>query len=178
MELRIESVIVFAIAIIVTGTMVLKIDSTTQKNDVSTKELEFTNTTFTEVDTQKLHGRAYGTYGIRDNGTLRLEDMVYFTDTIKHLVSDKGDYVDDVLNLEGNIILEEKQGYTFKTQKAVYNQNTELLRVHAPFQATMDKNFFQGTRLVYHTRTKDLYAENVRAVYHTAETKDEVQSPR
>ena len=169
MELKLETVLIIAIAVIVTGAMVLKVDSSANKHNLFTKELEFTNTTFTEVDTKKLQGRAYGTYGIRENGELTLNNLVYFTENIKYLVADKGHYVGDILNMEGNIELAEKQGYVFKTERAKYNQKTELLRVNARFEAVRDENIFQGIRLVYHTGRKDMYGEGVKAVFHTAE---------
>jgi hypothetical protein len=155
MELKLEWVLVFAISVIITGAMVLEVDSSIKKNNTFTKELEFTNTTFTEVDTKRLHGRAYGTYGIHDNGVLSLENLVYFTDSIKYLIADKGDYVGDVLNLEGNIILEEKQGYHFSTQKASYHQLKEVLNAVTPFVATQENNSIEGDTLVYYFYQRD-----------------------
>jgi len=169
MELRLETVSLLAIVVIVTGALTLEIDNRAKKNVIFTKELEFTNTTFTEVDTKKLQGRVYGTYGVRDNSVLNIDNVVYFTDTIKYLIADKGQYVGDVLNLNGNVILEEQQGYNYKTQQASYNQKTEILNVTAPFVATSGKNIFKGDTLVYNTRIKDAYGTNVDAVYYTAE---------
>jgi lipopolysaccharide export system protein LptA len=169
MELKIETIIILAITVIVTGAMTLEIDNKTKKNEVFTKELEFTNTTITEVGTQKLQGRAYGTYGVRDNGVLYLENIVYFTETIKYLIADKGKYIGDVLHLDGNIILEEQQGYNYRTQQASYDQNTEILNVTAPFVATSGKNIFKGDTLVYHTQKKEAYGTAIDAVVYTAE---------
>jgi len=169
MGLRLEIVLILSIAVIITGSMTLKIDKSAKKSEPFTKELEFTNTTFTEVDTKILQGRAYGTYGVRDNGVLSLDNLVYFTETIKYLIADKGTYVGDELNLEGNIVLEEQQGYNYKTQQASYNQKTEILNVTAPFIATRDKNIFKGDTLVYNTRKKEAYGTAIDAVVYTAE---------
>jgi hypothetical protein len=169
MGLKLELVCTFAIVVIVMGAMTLEVDNTTVKSATFTKELEFTNTTFTEVDTQKLQGRAYGTYGVRDSGILSLDNLVYFTETIKYLIADKGKYVGDVLHLDGNIVLEEIQGYNYKTQKAAYNQETGILNVTAPFIATSDKNIFKGETLVYNTRTEKAHGTTINAVVYTAE---------
>lgn len=169
MGLKLETVCILAIVVIVTGAMTLEVDKSAKKNVTFTKELEFTNTTFTEVDTQKLQGRAYGTYGIRDNGVLSLDNLVYFTETIKYLIADKGTYIGDVLNLDGNIVLEEKQGYNYKTQQASYHQETEILNVTAPFVAIRDKNIIKGDTLVYNTRIKEAYGTGIDAVVYTAE---------
>ncbi|WP_309496911.1 hypothetical protein [Sulfurovum sp.] len=169
MELRLETVVIVSIVLIVTGAMTLEVGTSVKKNAIFTKELEFTNTTFTEVDTQKLQGRAYGTYGVRDNAVLSLDNLVYFTETIKYLIADKGKYVGDILNLEGNIVMEEHQGYNYKTQQASYDQKTEILNVTAPFVATRDKNIIKGDTLVYHTRKKEAYGTSIDAVVYTAE---------
>lgn len=169
MELKLETICIAAIVVIVTGALTLEIDKSTKKSTIHTKELEFTNTTFTEVDRKKLQGRAYGTYGIRDNGVLSIDNLVYFTENIKYLIADKGKYIGDVLNLEGNIVLEEKQGYNYKTQRAFYDQKTEILNVTAPFIATRDKNIIKGDTLVYNTRKKEAYGTTINAVVYTAE---------
>jgi len=168
MGLKLELVCILAIVVIVTGAMILKVDNSAIKNATFTKELEFTNTTFTEVDTQKLQGRAYGTYGIRDNGVLSLDNLVYFTETIKYLIADKGKYVGDVLNLDGNIVMEEQQGYNYKTQQAAYDQKSGILNVTAPFVATRDKNIFKGDTLVYNTLTEEAYGTTIEAVVYTS----------
>ena len=168
MGVKLEFVVILAVLVIVTGAMILKVDQSAVKNTIFTKELEFTNTTFTEVDTQKLQGRAYGTYGIRDNGVLSLDNLVYFTETIKYLIADKGMYVGDVLNLDGNIVLEEQEGYNYTTQQASYDQKTEILNVTAPFVATRDKNIIKGDTLVYNTRKKEAYGTTIDAVVYTS----------
>ncbi len=169
MGLKIETVLILSIIVIITGSLTMEIDKRAKKSEPFTKELEFTNTTFTEVDTQILQGRAYGTYGVRDNGVLTLDNLVYFTETIKYLIADKGTYIGDVLNLDGNIVLEEKQGYNYKTQQASYDQKTETLNVTAPFIATRDKNIIKGDTLVYNTRKKEAYGTAVDAIVYTAE---------
>jgi len=169
MGLRLETVLILVFAVIITGSMTLEIDSSVKKSETFTKDLEFTNTTFTEVDTKKLQGRAYGTYGVGENGVLSLDNLVYFTENIKYLIADKGKYIGDVMHLDGNIVLEEKQGYNYKTQEASYNPKTEVLNVTAPFIAVGDKNIFQGDTLVYHIRKKEAYATAIEAVFYTAE---------
>ena len=169
MGLKLEIVCIIAIVVIVTGALTLEVDNSAVKNTIYTKELEFTNTTFTEVDTKKLQGRAYGTYGVRDSAVLSLDNLVYFTETIKYLIADKGVYVGDILKLEGNIVLEEQQGYNYKTQQASYDQKAEILNVMAPFIASRDKNIIKGDTLVYNTRKKEAYGTAIDAVLYTAE---------
>ncbi len=169
MGLKLEIVWIAAILVIVTGAMMLKVDTNAVTNATHTKELEFTNTTFTEVDTEKLMGRVYSTYGIRESGELHMENLAYFTDTIKYLIADKGKLAGDVLQLDGNIAFEEKQGYNYRTQQASYDQKTEILNVTAPFIGSNGKNIIKGDTLVYNTLTKDIYATTIEAVIYTAE---------
>ena len=169
MELKLETVLIASIVVIITGSMTLEVERNAKEGSNFTKELEFTNTTFTEVDTNQLQGRAYGTYGVRDSGALSIDNLVYFTETIKYLLADKGKYVGDVLNLQGNIVLEEHQGYNYKTQQASYNQKTEILNVTAPFIATRDKSIIKGNSLIYNTRKKEVFGTDIDAVIYTAE---------
>ena len=169
MGLKLEVVSIISIIIIVVGTMTVEVENRAKKNDIFTKELEFTNTMFTEVDTKKLQGRIYGTYGVRDNEVLSLDNVVYFTESIKYLLANKGKYVGEILYLEGDIEMEEKQGYHYSTQQADYNQKTEILNVTAPFVATYEKNIFNGDSLVSNTAKKDVYAKNVDAIVYTVE---------
>ena len=55
--------------------------------------------------------------------------MVYHTDSINLLRSDKGIYKDDIIYLEGNVTLNQKEGFDYKAQKAHYNQQSGIFRI-------------------------------------------------
>jgi hypothetical protein len=169
MGLRIELLLFIAIVSIVGGSLTMKLNDNVNNHKVDTKELEFTYTTFTEVDTKKLQGRAYGTYGARDEGILTIDNLVYQSETIESLVADKGTYMGNTIYLEGDVLMDDSNGYTYETQQAEYNQDTEILNITAPFVATRDENVIKGDTFTYHTSKKEAYGTVIDAAVYTIE---------
>ena len=169
MGVKIELALLLSLAIIIGGSLTIKLNDKADSKTEFTKELEFTNTTFTEVDTQKLQSRAYGTYGIRDDGILTINNVHYQTDTIKSLTANKGTYMQESIYLEGDVKLVDNEGYTYRTQQAEYNQKSEILNLTAPFVAFRDKNIIKGDTLTYNTRKKEAYGTMIDAVVYTVD---------
>jgi len=167
MGLRLEFVLVVAIVGILTGSLLLKLSKTNTKTEAFTKELEFTDTTLIEVDTQKVLSNSYGTYGVRDRGVFTLNDLVYSTDTIESLVAKKGKFKGEILYLDGAVVLKEKGGYTYKTEHANYSQKTDILNITAPFVGVRDKNIIKGNTLRYDTRKKEAFGTKIDSVLYT-----------
>jgi len=167
MGVRLEIILSLAIVGIISGSLMVKLNKSSAENKIFTKELEFTNTTFTEVDTIKMQGTAYSTYGIRDNGILTLDNFVYYTETINSLVADKARYEGDIIYLDGDVMMEERDGHTYDTQHANYNQKTEIINITAPFVGVRDKNIYKGTTLWYNTRSKEAFGAMINAVVYT-----------
>ena len=133
------------------------------------KEMEFTDTTFTEVDTEKLLSVAYGTHGVRQRGVLTVDNLVYHTDTIELLLAEKGRYVGSKVYLDGNVRMKQKEGFNYKAEHAVYDKKTAILTITSKFTAIMDRNIVQGNTGWYDSRKKMLFAKEVDAVVYTAE---------
>ena len=169
MGIRLEIILSLAIMGIVLGSLTVKLNNTAKGNEIFTKELEFTNTTFTEVDTIKMHSTAYSTYGIRDNAILTLDNFVYSTETISSLVADKARYKGDIIYLDGDVMMTERDGHTYGTQHANYNQKTEIINITAQFVGLRGKNIYKGATLWYNTRSKEAFATMINAVVYTAE---------
>jgi hypothetical protein len=169
MGLRLEVILAFLIVGIIAATVMLKINSSGIEVNTMLKELEFTNTTFTEVNTEKLQGHVYGTYGTRLKGVLSLENLKYNSETISELTANKGTYKGEILYLYGDVLLKEKDGYTYNTQQANYNQQTDMLYITAPFIGTRDKNIIKGKTLEYNTRIKKASGTKIDSVLYTTE---------
>jgi len=169
MGLKLELVLTVVIVGIISGSLMLKLHDTSVEGKAFTKELAFTNTTLIEVDTDKMQGRAYGTYGTLEKGALTLDNLVYHTDTIESLLANKGRYEGDILYLDGDIVMQEKDGYTYETQHATYNQKTEILNITAPFTAVWNKNSIKGDTLRYDTRKKEAFGTAIDSVFYTSE---------
>jgi len=169
MGLKIEFILLIAIAVIVTGSFTVELNHHVKNQKIFTKELEFTHTTFTEVNTEKLQAKAYGTQGKRDDGILVIQNLRYETDTIKSLIANQGTYKGDNIYLDGDVVMNYINGYTYKTQQAEYNKESEVLNVTAPFIATKDKNIIKGDTFMYNTRKKEAFGTVIDATIYTVE---------
>ncbi|MCF6207622.1 MAG: hypothetical protein L3J47_12155 [Sulfurovum sp.] len=169
MGLKLEFLLVLLIALTSVLTMTTKLADHEYVPQNIKKELEFTNTTFTEVTTEGREGVAFGTHGTRSNGVLEVEGLRYHSDTVKRLLADKGRYKGDNIYLDGNVRFYQESGFEYHTEHGYYHKPTAILYATSPFVAMMDKNILHGERMAYHTRTKEVYAESVDAVLYTAE---------
>ncbi len=157
------------IVLLISGSLFVELGNAPTQSKAFTKDLEFTHTTFIEVDTQKMQGWAFGTYGVRDKGVLTLDNIVFHTDNIDSLIAKKGKYIKEVLYLDGDVVMQEKNGYTYNTQHANYNQKTEILNITSPFSAVRDENVMKGKTLRYDTAKKEAFGTKVDAVLYTTE---------
>ncbi len=169
MGIRLESVLILMIVVVLTMTTMLKLTDTQNHKNVSNKELEFKHTTFIEVDNIKMRAKAFSTYGIREKGVLSLENLTYHTPNIKKLSADKGRYKENILYLDGNVLLDEKEGFLYSTEHAKYNQKTEILEITSAFEAKMGKNSMKGKRLYYNALKKEANAQMIDAIVYTVD---------
>lgn len=169
MGLKLEKLIIVVIAAIVSGALMIRFTHEPTDGKMFTKELEFTNTTFIEVDTDTMQGKAFGTYGIRDAGVLTLDNLKYHTNNIKLLRAKKGTYKGDKLYLDGNITVNQKEGYDYSAQHAVYDKKTKILNITSAFTGVMNQNTIHGHTLRYDTQKKEAFGKRIDAVVYTAE---------
>jgi hypothetical protein len=169
MGLKLEFVLIALIIVILSVATTVKIKNDKAILTASTKEMEFTNTTFTEVDTNKTSGIAFGTYGIRDNGVLTMQNFRYYSDSIKLLRSKTATYIGDKVYLDVNVILNKELGSDYYTEHAVYDKKEEILDITAPYRAYMGKNIMYGDTLRYWTKSKKTFSTNVDAMLYPKE---------
>ena len=167
MGIKLEYVLIFAIAVTIAVTTTVKLTNKATGASLTKKELEFTDTTFIEVDTQKMQARSYSTYGVRESGVLRLEHLTYHTTNIDLLLANQGTYKQNVLFLDGNVSLQEKEGFFYTTEHANYNQKTEILHITSAFTAHMNQNIIKGKTLDYDAKKKEANATGIDAVIYT-----------
>ncbi len=167
MGLKIEYIIIVFIIAILAIASIVKLENKKLVNNMSTKEVEFINTTFTEVDTNKTIGIAYGTKGIRDNSILTVENFRYHSDSVKLLRSDEAIYKLDKIYLNNNVILNKELGHNCYSEHAMYDKTLEILHITSPFKAEMDNDVSFGTYLRYYLKRKEMFATNVSAIIYT-----------
>ena len=169
MGIRIEIVLVTLIVLIVMFSINVKIDSRTHHVNTVTKELEFNNTTFIEVGTDKMYTNAFAQYGIRESGILKLYQFNYHTEGITLLKADKATYKDDMIYLDENIHVKQESGFEYKATHAVYDTKSEELEITSDFTATMNKNTIHGKSIILNIKKKEASAKQIDAVVYTTE---------
>jgi len=169
MGLKLEILLVFLTIVTSVVTMSTKLTQQNKRAEVVTKELEFTNTTFTEVTTQKREGVGFGTHGVREAGVLTVDNLRYHNDNIKLLLANEGRYIGKKIYLDGNVTVHHKPGYDYYAEHAMYDQKNEILYVTSPFVAYINKNIIHGDTLEYDMRKKEAYATMIDAVIFTTE---------
>lgn len=138
-----------------------------REEKVFSKELTFTDTTFREVDNHALQGIAYSTDGIRDAGVLTLYNIKYATEKIASLVAKKGVLNGEILDLEGNVVFLDKEGYLCKTEKASYHQTKQILTVSTPYVSMQGNTKIFGETLRYELAKEEIYSTGIDAVIYT-----------
>lgn len=169
MGIRLEHIIAIVTGLIVMGFFLIDIEPESREKSTNTKELVFANTRLIEVDTQRMLGLAHSRYGEVEKKTLRLYEIVYHTDRVNLLRAQKGTYQGDYLQLEGNVTLNQKEGFDYKAEKATYNKESQILTIDSPFEAHLNENVITGKNLVYEMKEKSATAQKVKAVLYTAE---------
>ncbi len=169
MGVKLELLLVVLIVAMLSLVYTVKLSDDVSGKKVSKKELEFTETTFTEVDTQKLISTSFGTYGVREGGILKIRNLIYHTDSIDRLLADNGRYVNERVYLDGNIRIKQKEGFNYTAEHAFYDKKTEILTITSKFTAVMNKNVVHGNTARYDARKKILIAKEIDAVVYTSE---------
>ena len=169
MGLKLEIVLILAIIAILSVSFNTELSNHKNSQTIFKKEIEFTDTTFIEVDTNRTQGVAYSKYGVRDHTVLTLYDIEYHTDNIESLHAKRGIYKQNMIYLDNHIEVNQKEGFKYRTEHAVYNKKTEILNLTSPFTAVMGKNIIHGKSLRYDSRKKEAYAKDIDAVVYTIE---------
>jgi len=169
MGLKLETLITVTILVILSAVFMVKFTHKPSDKKLFTKELEFTNTVFTEVDTNTMQGRAFSTHGIKNKDDLILYDLKYHTNNIELLRAKKGTYKGDKIYLDGNITVNQKEGFDYSAEHAVYDKKMKILDIPSSFTGIMNKNIIHGNSLHYDLEKKVAFGKNIDAVIYTAE---------
>jgi len=169
MGIKLEVFIVTAIVLIVSTTYFFKIENSNSAPSSSTKQLEFKNTTLIEVNTEKMLSNIVCSHGVKKNEILDLKEIIYHSKSINSLVAESGEYKNGIMYLDGGIKLQQKEGYVYHAEHAIYNTEKETLNIASEFTMYINKNTIRGRDLIYDAKTKVAKSKNINATVYTTE---------
>lgn len=92
-------------------------------------------------------------------------DTIDFTDDskghISNMKADRGVYIEDVINLSGNIMYVREDGLSFSSEVMTYNTTKAIAKTQSRYSATKDKSTMRGTSLEYNSVLNTIKSKNV-----------------
>lgn len=167
MAIKLETWLYIAIIVIMIFTLSLKQENKNASVATSKKELEFTNSTFSEVNATTQLSQAFAKTGVQVNGVLTLNDIFYSGKKLKSLKANKAVYDGNISTLYGGVVLKQENGFEYKTDKAIYDINNQFVYIPNSFVATMDDNTINGKDLKYNISAQNAKASNIHAILYT-----------
>ncbi|MCB4747951.1 MAG: LPS export ABC transporter periplasmic protein LptC [Sulfurovum sp.] len=133
------------------------------------KELEFSNTTFTEATISNREGIAFAAHGVRAGTVLKVDHLRYHNKNIYQLFADSGIYKGDSLYLDGNVTMHQREGFSYRTEHARYDKKNTILYTTSSFVATKGKSVIYGEGMTYYADRQVLQATGVNATLYAEE---------
>jgi LPS export ABC transporter protein LptC len=146
------------------------------------KKHKFVETPIFQLDTFTIHELNQGglmtvmkgSDALRYSDRYKVKNIDYTDNSKKYIANVKandGLYKDKdgILKLQGDVIYEREDGLIFKTSKALYDQNTSIVKTNENYILYRDKNQVTGISLIYDNTKNILKSKQVRAVYQLKE---------
>jgi hypothetical protein len=166
MAVKIQWVLIFFIVITLMLSFSLRFDNNSHESGI-TKELNFKNTIFTEVDTNGVVSYANVKNGEQTDGVLTMHDISFDKMNDTKVVADKAIYQKDEIILSGNVKINQKNGFAFNSQKAVYNTRNGKITSKDKYNATLNGNILTGNNFSYDTKKSNATSGNIHATLYT-----------
>jgi len=167
MAIKLETVLYIAISIVIVVTLSSKQESKEAVVSSFKKELEFTSSTFSEVNATIQLNQSFAKSGVQVNGVLTLNDISYSGQKLKLLQANKAVYDGNLSTLYGDVVLRQENGFEYKTDKAIYDMNKQFVYIPNSFVAKMNDNIMNGKNLKYDISAQNAVASNISAILYT-----------
>jgi len=109
-----------------------------------------------------------GDKGLKYKDRYVIYNVDYTDNSEKYLASMQakdGLYKDDIVDLNGDVVYSREDGLSFKTQKATYNKNTNIVKSLTDYEAYMNKNKVTGSYIEYNNVSKVIKSKNIKVNY-------------
>lgn len=165
--IKIELLSLVMILLMLSISYLVKVKNETAKYHTFSKEIEVFDSVTKEVNATNVTSLLYSDYTVRQKGDLILTKIKYKGNSAKELTAESGHTVDKMFYLDKNVNLLQENGYRYKAEHAVYDQNINFFYVTSPFTGYINDSIIKGSNLKYDVDNKIATAHNIDAVFYT-----------
>lgn len=143
------------------------------------KESSFTRNDldYTDIAFEKMHGYVITAEGVEAN--IKAEKLLKYSDKIvleevessfasKHrqnqIDAKEADIEDDIITLKGDVVYENNESTTFKTDTLVYNTKTKVATSDTPFTMQSLQGNVTGEGFTYNEMNKTMHADEIHYI--------------
>lgn len=166
MAIKIEWVLIFSIIATLIASFSFRFENSIHDHTIK-KELNFKNTIFAEVDTSGIVSFANVKNGEQTNGILTMHEISFDKINDTKVAARKAIYKKDEIILSGDVKIKQKNGFTFNTQKAVYDTRGGKITSKDRYRATLNENTLTGDNFNYDTKKLSATSSNIHATLYT-----------
>ncbi len=167
---KIELMVLLMILVMLGVSYLIKVKNDKAQSNMSAKEIEVFDSVTIEINASAVKSRLYSDYTVKENGEIKMRQITYAGKTAKVLKSKYGKSVGEKFYLDENVSLLQTNGYYYKAEHAIYDKEKDLFYVTSPFVAYLfGGDIIRGTNLKYNMTYEIVTAENVDAVFYTAD---------
>jgi len=163
MVLRIEYILILALAIITIFIIIEKPNSVKAIESNSSKEIYFKNFSLLEIDEKGIENQLIAKEATKDKNSFYLIDINITHKKIHNLLAKKAVYIKDFIYLEDDVWLKRDDGFSFWTNDLNYRIKDKIAYTNRGFIIDMNESKIYGKKLHYNLNTKKISAQNIKA---------------
>ncbi len=165
--IKIELLSLAMILLMLAISYLVKVKNETATYNTFSKEIEIFDSITKEVNGTDVTSLLYSDYSVRQKGDLVLTKVKYRGNSAKELTAESGHTINKMFYLDKNVNLLQENGYRYKAEHALYDQNINFFYVTSPFTGYINDSVIKGSNLKYDVDNKIATAHNINAVFYT-----------
>jgi len=177
MAVRIEYLLLTAIAFLLLSILGLNPSSYEAKSSKANKEIEFQNFSLSDIKTDNSGQKISASKTIKYRSYLELEDINMTGENRYTLLSKKAIYKDDIVYMHKGVKILREDNLSFSTENLTFNVKNKELQTKKPFILKFNKSRIEGDNLELFLDNKKILADNIDASiwFVSKDDKDTIQ---
>jgi LPS export ABC transporter protein LptC len=134
----------------------------------SSAMLELKNFKLCDIGAEGLNMMLHGSSGKRFEDHYEISDVNYSNQSapkVQKMRASQALYQDKILYLNGDVMYAQGDDFTFKSDEAMYNEQTKRATTKEQFTLQSHNGNFKGRALLYNSQTQHVKAEKISVEY-------------